>query len=90
MPPYSGKRKREDYDSSDEEPLLGRQVLPIANLPDDFDGEPMDGAQYLFTVRFVRFLLPLMRLMKYEGEIRVCCRTLHGLKIRTNLCLSHR
>jgi hypothetical protein len=60
MAPYAGKRKREDYDSSDEEPLLGKQVLPIANLSDDFDGEPKDGAQYLFTVRFVHLLLPLI------------------------------
>ncbi|KAL4249112.1 hypothetical protein ABKN59_005782 [Abortiporus biennis] len=32
------------------EPLLS-QVLPVANLPDDFNGEPLDGMQYLFTVR---------------------------------------
>lgn len=49
------KRKRDQYDSSDDEPLLGKQVLPIANLPDDFHGEPMDGAQYLFTVRLFVF-----------------------------------
>jgi hypothetical protein len=23
------------------------QILPIAELPDDFDGNPVDGAQYL-------------------------------------------
>ncbi|RPD66756.1 hypothetical protein L226DRAFT_452149 [Lentinus tigrinus ALCF2SS1-7] len=46
------KRKAEELeDSDDEEPMLGRQVLPVANLPDTFDGVPMDGMQYLFTVR---------------------------------------
>ena len=38
-------------DGDDGEPLLGRQILPVANLPDDFNEEPMDGMQYLFTVR---------------------------------------
>ncbi|TFK92826.1 hypothetical protein K466DRAFT_538980 [Polyporus arcularius HHB13444] len=46
------KRKADDLDDSDEEePTLGRQVLPVANLPDTFDGVPIDGFQYLFTVR---------------------------------------
>ncbi|KAF9821296.1 hypothetical protein IEO21_00904 [Rhodonia placenta] len=46
------KRKRTDGDSSDDdEPSAGKQVLPVANLPEDFDGVPMDGLQYLFTVR---------------------------------------
>lgn len=50
----SSKRKYSELDDSDdEEPTLGRQVLPVANLPEDFDGEPEDGMQYLFTVRFV-------------------------------------
>lgn len=49
-----GKRKRDEYESSDDENdhVLGRQVLPVANLPLDFDGVPEDGAQYLFTVRY--------------------------------------
>lgn len=48
------KRKRSAVDDSDdEEPALGKQVLPVANLPHDFSGEPMDGLQYLFTVRYV-------------------------------------
>ncbi|PIL36928.1 hypothetical protein GSI_00618 [Ganoderma sinense ZZ0214-1] len=38
--------------------MLGRQVLPVANLPDTFDGVPMDGMQYLFTVRRDARLLP--------------------------------
>ena len=47
------KRKADELDDSDEEeePMLGRQVLPVANLPDTFDGVPADGMQYLFTVR---------------------------------------
>lgn len=42
---------------SDDSDLLGRQVLPVANLPNDFDGEPVDGMQYLFTVRYASSLL---------------------------------
>jgi hypothetical protein len=45
------KRKWDDLEDSDEEPSLGRQILPVANLPEDFEGEPIDGSQYLFTVR---------------------------------------
>jgi len=52
-----GKRKRDEYETSDdEERVLGKQVLPVAALPFDFDGVPEDGAQYLFTVRYVRIL----------------------------------
>lgn len=47
------KRKRDVVDNEDdEEPSLGRQVLPVANLPPDFDGVPLDGLEYLFTVRY--------------------------------------
>ena len=47
------KRKWESVDhSDDDEPLLGRQILPVANLPDDFNQAPVDGMQYLFTVRY--------------------------------------
>lgn len=38
-------------DDDDEEPTFGRQTLPVARLPDDFNGTPTDGMQYLFTVR---------------------------------------
>ncbi|PPR04048.1 hypothetical protein CVT24_010623 [Panaeolus cyanescens] len=51
------KRKREDSDD-EEEASYGRQILPVANLPDDFDQEPMDGMQYLFTVRRAARQLP--------------------------------
>lgn len=48
------KRKWDEVDSSDdEEPSLGKQVLPVANLPADFAGDPEDGLQYLFLVRYV-------------------------------------
>lgn len=54
--PYALKRKRNQLqDSDDEELSFGRQILPVANLPDDFDREPMDGMEYLFTVRCVVF-----------------------------------
>ena len=54
MPPAS-KRKRDPQDegSDSEEMAFGKQILPVADLPADFDGEPMDGLQYLFTVRYV-------------------------------------
>lgn len=54
MPPTS-KRKRDPHDdgSDGEEMAFGKQILPVADLPGDFDGEPMDGLQYLFTVRYV-------------------------------------
>lgn len=41
-------------DSDEDEPLMGRQNLPVARLPEHFDGEPMDGMQYLFLVRYAR------------------------------------
>ena len=55
----SRKRKREhvgggDGGDDDGDATYGlRQILPVANLPIDFDGEPTDGMQYLFTVRYV-------------------------------------
>ncbi|KAI9066426.1 hypothetical protein FKP32DRAFT_1673944 [Trametes sanguinea] len=56
---HSAKRKLDALeDSDDEEPMLGRQVLPVANLPETFDGVPMDGLQYLFTVRRDARMLP--------------------------------
>ena len=54
----NSKRKRDEYESSDDENdhPIGRQVLPVADLPLDFDGAPEDGAQYLFTVRCARIV----------------------------------
>ncbi|KAH9482756.1 hypothetical protein JR316_0004856 [Psilocybe cubensis] len=55
----SFKRKRVQLDESDEdEPAYGKQILPVANLPADFNDEPMDGMQYLFMVRRDARLLP--------------------------------
>ena len=56
--PAVGKRKRDEYEASDDEGghALGKQVLPVADLPFNFDGVPEDGAQYLFTVRYMRIL----------------------------------
>lgn len=52
------KRKREELDDDDDdEPAYGKQILPVANLPQDFDEEPVDGMQYLFTVRYVNLSL---------------------------------
>ncbi len=50
----SKKRKRENGRDDDDDATYGlRQILPVANLPIDFDGEPLDGMQYLFLVRCV-------------------------------------
>ncbi|SRR6266851_4395224 len=54
----SKKRKRtvggDSHDDDDDDGTHGlRQILPVANLPIHFDGEPVDGMQYLFTVRYV-------------------------------------
>ncbi|KAF8076590.1 hypothetical protein FPV67DRAFT_423301 [Lyophyllum atratum] len=65
----SHKRKRDELeDSDDDEPSFGRQILPVANLPEDFAEEPMDGLQYLFTVRRdARYLPHVTRVMNpYE------------------------
>ena len=65
------KRKREELDDSDDdEPAYGKQILPVANLPQDFDEEPVDGMQYLFTVRYVYLSLTKLFILKsYLGEM---------------------
>ncbi|KAF8640085.1 hypothetical protein AX17_001325 [Amanita inopinata Kibby_2008] len=46
------KRKRDDLaGDDDDERTYGRQILPVADLPADFDRPPADGMEYLFTVR---------------------------------------
>ncbi|KAL0565201.1 hypothetical protein V5O48_016828 [Marasmius crinis-equi] len=53
------KRKREELEDSDEEEIsFGRQILPVANLPGNYDGIPQDGMEYLFTVRRDALRLP--------------------------------
>jgi hypothetical protein len=52
------KRKRDDLEESDDEgPSYGKQILPVANLPDDFDRPPVNGMEYLFTVRYVYLVI---------------------------------
>jgi len=45
-------------ESDEDEPSMGKQVLPVANLPAGFNGEPVDGLQYLFMVRRDARVLP--------------------------------
>jgi|SRR6266850_2327500 len=78
----SRKRKRDvggdDHDDDDDKTYGLRQILPVANLPIDFDGEPMDGMQYLFTVRFVpsiTFFEKLEDEMTSTGEMHGDCPT---------------
>jgi Survival motor neuron (SMN) interacting protein 1 (SIP1) len=53
-PPQKRKRGGGGGDDDDDDASYGlRQILPVANLPSNFDGEPVDGMQYLFTVRYV-------------------------------------
>ena len=86
-----GKRKRGEYETSDDEDehVLGRQVLPVAALPFDFDDVPEDGAQYLFTVRYVRVLglgqhmIPMVLIGRYPVDaMQVCFLISQGLTIR--------
>lgn len=75
LPPFQSKmvasRKRKcehvgggDDDDDDDNTTYGlRQILPVASLPIDFDGEPTDGMQYLFTVRYV-LSITLSRVLK--------------------------
>lgn len=55
--------KSRSYPSLDAESEVkeayGNQTLPVAVLPKDFDGIPLDGSQYLATVRSVSWILDL-------------------------------
>ncbi|THH16443.1 hypothetical protein EW146_g4209 [Bondarzewia mesenterica] len=63
------KRKRDD-EGNEGEPAYGlRQTLPVANLPADFVGEPMDGLQYLFTVRRDARKLPAITRVQNPYEV---------------------
>ncbi|KAJ7904716.1 hypothetical protein B0H14DRAFT_3851096 [Mycena olivaceomarginata] len=44
MAPFNSRDRDEDMS-------FGNQILPVANLPADYEGIPEDGMQYLFTVR---------------------------------------
>jgi len=52
-----GKRKFDASAESDPKEKYGNQTLPVSVLPEDFDGIPMDGGQYLATVRSVTYSL---------------------------------
>ena len=47
------EEEEEEYfeDAEDVREVFGNQSLPVAQLPDDFDGNPIDGEQYLAVVR---------------------------------------
>lgn len=61
------KRKVETFDDSDDEDAApGRQILPVAKLPADFNEPPADGLQYLFMVRCVLCLCYLRSSKKYS------------------------
>ncbi|KAK0206329.1 hypothetical protein DFS33DRAFT_1381442 [Desarmillaria ectypa] len=64
----SRKRTRDEFDD-DEEPAFGRQILPVANLPADFNGAPADGMEYLFTVRRDAKKLPMVTRVPNPYEI---------------------
>ncbi|KAI0939398.1 hypothetical protein AcV5_000828 [Taiwanofungus camphoratus] len=82
------KRKLADLNSSDdEEPMMGRQVLPVANLPSDFSGIPMDGMQYLFTVRRDARILPQVTRVANPYEIKEEIPNISGEK--PDLGVSH-
>ncbi|KIL70201.1 hypothetical protein M378DRAFT_156274 [Amanita muscaria Koide BX008] len=64
------KRKREEIeDSEDDEPAYGRQILPVAALPNDFDEEPANGMEYLFTVRREMRSLPIVTRVANPYEV---------------------
>ena len=67
--------------------MLGKQVLPVADLPFDFDGVPEDGAQFLFTVRYVGILWPGQYvpfvLTGFIDAMQVCFLISQGLTIHT-------
>ena len=52
MAPSSGPpHKKRRYETSESDETFGIQSLPVATLPDDFSGDPLDGEQYLAIVR---------------------------------------
>lgn len=53
---FEGEDGGSEEEEDEDEGVAPNQVLPVANLPEDYNGTPQDGAQYLFTVRYVIFL----------------------------------
>ncbi|KIO30269.1 hypothetical protein M407DRAFT_20733, partial [Tulasnella calospora MUT 4182] len=61
----------EDEAYLNDPPRVGSQVLPVADLPEDFAGEPQDGMQYLFTVRRDAAALPnVTKVPNPSGELQ--------------------
>ncbi len=50
-PPHKKRRYGDHSSSSSYDDSFGIQSLPVASLPDDFSGDPIDGEQYLAIVR---------------------------------------
>lgn len=50
-PPHKKRRYGDHASSSTYDDSFGIQSLPVASLPDDFSGDPIDGEQYLAIVR---------------------------------------
>ena len=79
----SRKRKRKHAgggDDDDDDATYGlRQILPVASLPIDFDGEPTDGMQYLFTVRYVPSIT-LLSVSETDNIYRRDARRLPNIK----------
>ena len=48
---YIAGHKRKRQDDADDDDKRTNQVLPVAHIPDDFSGEPLDGETYLALVR---------------------------------------
>ncbi|KAM0791315.1 hypothetical protein ACM66B_005787 [Microbotryomycetes sp. NB124-2] len=62
-------RTESDPDSLVARGGLGSQCFPVAELDDDFDGEPQDGMQYLFIVRREAKLQPLVNRVANPFEL---------------------
>ncbi|KAG8988529.1 hypothetical protein FRB90_002691 [Tulasnella sp. 427] len=60
IPAATNKAEAEEDDLTypDSPPRVGNQVLPVADLPQDFTGVPKDGMEYLFMVRRDAAALP--------------------------------
>ncbi|KAG8218658.1 hypothetical protein J3R82DRAFT_4323 [Butyriboletus roseoflavus] len=64
------KRKRDELSDSDSDEITpGKQILPVANLPHDFDQDPQDGMQYLFLVRRDARRLPHISRVRNPYEV---------------------
>ena len=51
--PYLDQQRQEPGDEPREKKIPASRVLPVADLPDDFEGEALDGATYLALAKWV-------------------------------------